>query len=384
MRVPLHSSPISRLLILGVVWLCATGQARAGGGGEDAGTVQTFLDSICSAVGQAPCPQLPTASQGILEIAALFNARPEAVRAGQNVSGSAVYAGNVLAQSPVSQASLLPLAFNGARTSRGDAIPTQLYDPAATSFFYAVTTPGTVEGFSQPQTLNLFYDYLLRTVPIFVRGQTVAKISLPLVVLNSSGGEHFVCGPAGCPASEAMLQIKAICTGGPVCLAGNVSGDFAGLGTQQSYKASDIGITFSVTYGSSPISKLPHATFAVQVPLVVTGVNDPAYFAFNDIANTTLFTADQIGHVAPVLGAGNSVGIPPYAAPPCVGATCPSTTPPPPSTFGFCASFSNNFTGPIGNPAPAVGAFVTLGTDGETLASAPLPSTAPAQPRCPF
>jgi hypothetical protein len=366
--------------------LCLAGPAWAGDGGEDAGTVQGFLNMVCSSVGLSPCPQLPTVSQGVLEIAGLLNARPEAVRAGQDVPGSAVYAGNVALSPPATLANLTPLAFKAAMTSRQLTTPTQLYDPAANSFFYAVTTLGTVEGNSQPQTLNLFYDYLLRNVPVFIKGQTVAKISLPLTVLNSNGSERFVCGALGCPASEATLLITASCTGGPTCLAGTVSGDFAGSGTQQSYPAADLGVTFGETFGASPVSKQPHAAFTVRVPLVVTAANDAPYFAPNDIANETVFLADETGFPAPVLGAGMSVGIPPYAAPPCsssAGTACPAPSPAS-STYGFCASFSNNFTGPIGNPAPAVAAFVQIGTDGEALASTPLPGTGATLAECPF
>ncbi|HEY3911524.1 MAG TPA: hypothetical protein VGM07_16805 [Stellaceae bacterium] len=392
MHVRTRGLPIVALAVVAALCLYRAEPAWAGDGGEDAGTVQGFLNLVCSGLGLSPCPQLPTVSQGVLELAGLLNARPEAVRAGQDVPGSAVYAGNVAISPPPSLASLTPLAFRGAMTGRGQATPTQLYDPAADSFFYAVTTFGTVEGNSQPQTLNLFYDYLLRTVPVFIKGQTVAKISLPLTVLNSNGTERFVCGARGCPASEATLQITATCTGGPACLAGTVSGDFAGSGTQQSYPAADLGVAFGETFGASPISKLPHATFAVRVPLIVTNVNDAPYFAFNNIANAQVFIAEDTGFLAPVLGDGVSVGIPPYAAPPCsssAGTACPmptspTTPPPPPSSYGFCASFSNNFTGPIGNPAPAVAAFVQIGTDGETLASTPLPRTGASLAECPF
>jgi hypothetical protein len=384
MRAHPRFLPVAVVAVLATLSLYAAEPAWAGGGGEDAGTVQSFLNMVCADIGQSPCPQLPTVTQGVLELAGLLDARPEAIRYDQDVPGTAIFAGNTLAQSPVAQAGLTPLAFIGAQTSRGQATPTQLYDPAANSFFFAVTTLGTGTGTLQPENLNLFYDYQLRTIPVFIKGQTVAKISLPLVVLNSSGSERFVCGALGCPASEAMLQISASCTGGAACLSGNISGDFAGSGTQQTYKAADLGVTFNATFGASPVSKLPHATFAVQVPLVVTPANDAPYFNADPITGQATFTAPQLGYSTPVLGSGASVGIPPYAAPPCPGASCPSTTPPPPSAFGFCASFSNNFTGPIANPAPAVAAFVQLGIDGETLASAPLPSPGLDLPECPF
>jgi hypothetical protein len=400
MHIPAKSLRISRLAgAVVALWLCGIGSAWAGDGGADAGTVQSILNSVCGNLGlnvggtTSPfCPQFPTVSQGVLEIAALLNLRPEAARVDVAVPGTAVYAGNTLAQSPVTLSSLTPLAFVGASTSAGQTTPTQVYDPKANSFFYAVTTPGAVGGVSQPQTLNLFYDYLLRTTPTFVAGQVVAKISLPLVVLKPDGSELAVCGAQGCPASTATLTITATCASGPSCLKGDVSGDFNGAGAQQNYNAADLGVTFSAAFGKSPLSSLPHATFAVQVPLVVTNANDPPYFNgfLNPITSAPAFSNDQVGHVARVLGLGISVGIPPYAAPLCAntaGKACPAAPAPPPlSTYGFCASFSNNFTGPIGKPAPAVAAFVQIAIDGETLASTPLlplpPGSVPSS--CPF
>jgi hypothetical protein len=371
-------------------WVCGAAPALAGGS-ADAGSVQSSLDSVCGNLAnlfnpaqnaQMPCPQLPTVSQGVLEIAALLNARPEAIRALQGVSGAAVYASNPVATAPIDLSQLTPLAFEGALTSRGGATPTQLYNPKANSYFYAATALDPNTG--QPGILNIYYDYLLRSVPVFVKGQTVAKISLPLAVLDMNGNETAVCGAQGCPASVATLILDATCTGGASCLRALVKGDFAGTGTSASYNAKDLGINIAATFGKSPISSLPHATFSVQVPLLITALNDPAYFGFNFVSGLSPFSSDQTGAAAPVLGAGVSVGIPPYAAPLCAnpaGAACP--TPTPVSTYGFCASFSNNFTGPIGKPAPAVAAFVQIGTDGEALASTPLPPGS-GLPQCPF
>src|SRR5437667_7943333 len=77
-----------------VVCLGCAGPARAGGGGEDAGNVQTFLNMICQDFGISPCPQLPTITQGVLTVAGYVYARPESIRRSQNISPGSVYAGN--------------------------------------------------------------------------------------------------------------------------------------------------------------------------------------------------------------------------------------------------------------------------------------------------
>ena len=314
------------------------------------------------------------------------------MRQGQGYPNNAFVAGNIVAaQSSLS--GLTPLAFAGARTSGGTVTPVPVTDTSATSFFYAALVNGTVGVTAQPTSLILGFEDLLRTIPIFVAHQTVAKISLPLVVLNTmTDAELFVCGAAGCPASEATLAITAACTGGPSCLAGYITGDFFGTGAQQTFKAADLGVTFSASFGTSAISSLPHAAFTVQVPLVVTQATDPAYFFPNEAAlNISVFpiwSVDGVGYTAPVLGSNAAVGIPPYSGPPCAnsaGTACPALPPPPPpSTYGICASFSNNFTGPIANPAPAVAAFVAVALDGETYASAPLARAGSPLPVCPF
>ena len=82
--------------------------------------------------------------------------------------------------------------YRGA-TSAGQATPTQLYDPKANSYFYAVATLDPVT--QQPGTLNLLYDYLLRTVPVFIEGQTVARISLPLADLEATAANWQFAAP---------------------------------------------------------------------------------------------------------------------------------------------------------------------------------------------
>jgi hypothetical protein len=359
---------------------------------------QSVLDGVCGLFDIVPgdCPQVPTITQAILEISALFGARPEAVRhavdgTGEFLPGGTINAGNN--QQPVdcppntagtvALSSLTPLAFVSAQSGQGPAAPTQLYDHEANSFFYAVTTVGCIG--AQPHTLNLIFDYLPRVVPIFLKGQDVAKISLPLVVLNPDGSERSVCGANGCPASLATLRIGAACTGGPACVTdASVVGDFSGDGKQVSYNAADLGVTITVTFSPSPLSRVPHAIFRVRVPLVVTVKNDRVYVGASSTAlDFPFFPFLEEEHGFPAKVLGKNVGIAPYAAPQCPnGLPCNNPLlpdPPTVSTFPFCASFSTDLGGT--SLKPAVAAFLAIGTDGEALVSAPFAASPTVQ--CP-
>src|SRR5437667_8728528 len=81
MRVSVRSSTVSRLAAaVAALWLYGTGPASAGGGGEDAGTFQPFLNQFCDLLAMTPCPQMPTLTQIVLEISALVNTPPDLVR----------------------------------------------------------------------------------------------------------------------------------------------------------------------------------------------------------------------------------------------------------------------------------------------------------------
>jgi hypothetical protein len=322
---------------------------------------------------------VPTITQGILEIAGLYNARPEAVRYGQNVPpGITVDAGNppVPAQAQVALASLTPLAFVTASGDQADqfvsstigqAKPTQLYDPRANSFFYAVATfPKN----GQVDTVVLFYEDLLRNKQTFRRNQIVADVSLPLVVLSNDGNETE-------RQLIAILELRAICTGGPACLKAFAIGDFSTPGVTETRDGADIGVTFTLAFRPSPTSEHLHAIFEMHVPLIVTFTNDPAYFNFNQAIGKSAFAAEDRGFAPPFLG-GKSIGISPAAAPlgpPLAVGEIPF--------FGFCANLADNRNGARSDLVPAVAAFLQIGVDGEVLVSSPLPSAGePAQ--CPF
>src|SRR5215469_4694857 len=200
------------------LWLSA-GAAWAGGGGLDAATLQSTLNDLCSFLKMTSCPQLPTASQLVLEIAGLETAPPDVVRFEGALSPTAVVnavnppAGSPIAPaiappgSPVAPSSVAPLAFLSGAT----ATVTQAGDSNANSFFYAATNgaPGL-----PPDTLNLVYDYPLLTNPTFAKGQRVASLLIPLVIVNSDLSETEapatiqIQGATGC--GNAVPCVSAI------------------------------------------------------------------------------------------------------------------------------------------------------------------------------
>ncbi len=374
MRGSVRSSRIFSLAgAVAAVWLCGTGSAWAGHGGGDVASLQAALDDACTALNMTSCPQLPTITQLVLEFAGLENAPPEAARFENAIPPTvAVNAVNPPAGSPPpgfpsTLSNVTPLAFFSPSTSGGAAVVTEPGDPNANSFFYAATNGAAGQ---PPFTLNLVYDYPPLTNQNLAKGQFVADISIPLVVLNSDGTE-----------SEAPTTIQingATGCGKPVpsvaCVSATATGNFgSGL---QSVNATSLGLTVTLTFASSPNSPVQHAVFTVQIPLVVTHKNDPAYFGAGAFAFfPPAFKNDELGFTPK---SGLPVGIAPYAAPKCTGNSC--ATPPAASNFPFCATIAVN-----GTARPAVAAFLSIGTIGTTYLSALLmPQVVAPQVTCPF
>jgi hypothetical protein len=385
----------------------------------------------------SPCPQLPTVTQGVLEVAALGNNVPEIVAAQNSIApGSNVTAGNPAAVPPlgnlpvpfplnsttlpkligVTQSgeppvpvpglldTLTPLAFIS--QSKGTGVATQLYEPKADTFLYAVgvSSEGAtgVGGLTNADTAYFLYDDLFRVAPAFTKGQIVAKFSFPLTVLNINGTEN--------PPVQTTLEITSCANGLASCFNANAVG---GIGTPQNpIPASQLGIQFALVFNASPTSTQKHAIFEVAVPLLVTGASptgvyspftaplntDPAYFysAISGITgprNLGTYTAfgdagDDLGYMSPVgilPATAFSIGLAPTAAPFCTTTTCPSGNPPPPPPpgsvpFALCASLPDNSNGPAAHLRPAVGAYYAIAADGEMFLSAPVPSVFSACP----
>jgi hypothetical protein len=434
MRVSVGYLAVSNLSAAAVLWLCATGSAWAGGGGggEDLASLNGMLKSSCRLLGipTASCPQLPTISQAVLQVAAWQNTPPEAVRAtNQIVMGNHVDAGNpsrppaldkmvtvngkpvqlTISEFPVPSVSmppaiglsdllpaLTPLAFSSQNPE--PSLVKRLYDPSADTFVYAV-----VSGRAQPDTLYFFLEDLSQTNAHLPQGTTVAEISFLLTVLNSDLVTER--------AVPTTLLFRVPGAGKPPCSASSVVGDFNGSGSAQTLNdVSTIGVDCAVVFSPSPISAKAHAIFQVKLLPLITGVTfsppntDPAYFTYvdlfdmngNDFYRNTVpplsplnnplpFIGDELGFTpaAGVLGTlGKYIGVAPSAGP-LSGPLCTSTECPAP-TFSLCA----NLPGGHGNgprPVPAVAAFYAIATDGETYLSAPIvpQGTAPVCPAVP-
>ena len=152
--------------------------------------INTFIhDKICVPYSLTNCPQLPTASQGVLELAGLKDTTLGAGRSEFNIPVAPyVDAANpsrppafpvylcaippcvdplnpfTLPIDPSVLLTLNPLPFIAAKNSKGTATPTQLSDPDANIFFYAVggvSTTSIVDP-KEPDTLLLFYEDLNR------------------------------------------------------------------------------------------------------------------------------------------------------------------------------------------------------------------------------
>jgi hypothetical protein len=248
------------------------------------------------------------------------------------------------------------------------ATATQLYDPDAGAFLYAVASlsaSSTQTG--QPDTFYLLYEDLSLVRQTFNKNQIVAYFSLPLTVLDSTGNP-----------SQVMTNLQVVattCSGGPACLQLQAVGGIGGSSPSNPIAATNFGINFALVFAPSPISTTSHAFFELQVPLVITNAIDPLYFG-NPVSNVAFnFTADTTA----------SIGIGPSAVPLCSG-TGPCGPPaPPPYFFALCAKLpagNGNGNGKVQAPVPAVAAYYAISTAGETLLSAALPGFSGSV--CPF
>lgn len=390
MGIPLKRLKIPYLAIGFVaVWMYGAGSAWAGDGGESLTGLNNIVSGLCTLLSIPTCPQLPTITQAVLEIAGLETSPPEIIRALNSVApGTYVDAGNAAALPPTPfplnsttsptlsnlLSTLTPLAFDSGWKS-GPAEATQLYDPNADTFLYAVASgppPVASTGLTVPNALNLFYDDTSWMTSYVSPGQKIAKFSLQLTVLNSDGMTERPV--------PATLQYISPSRGELPCSASTLTGNFSGNGSgTQTLLASQLGVNCALVFGPSPTSKKPHAIFEIQVPLLVTIATDPPYFFFSlnapmlgpiNASIPSAFFTDETGFTpaSGILGStGMEIGVAPSAAP--LG--------PPPATgvssvFALCASLPRNGYGP--RLVPSVAADYVIAVDGETIISAPLPA----------
>jgi hypothetical protein len=298
-----------------------------------------------------------------LEVAAQFNVPTEIVRSQDNDAPAAIAANPP--QSSIDLSALAPLAFVAAQ---GQALA-QATPVGANSFFYAVTS--TVGSASQPNTLSVIYEDGLQTNQL-TAGQHVADMTLPLVVL-SGGVEREV---------PATLQFFAACTGmSPNCITAtttNVTGNFSGKGNS-TVTADQIGLNVTSSFGTSQFSTSgTHLFIQVDVPLILSSATDPLYVKdVNSVVLTAFLNANETGFTpksSNILGPKASIGMAPYSAPLCPGATCSASQSQ--FDFSFCARRPD---GKI-----AVAAFAAIANSGEALASTPLVLSEGVTFTCPF
>ena len=159
MRARVGLPIISRLnRAIAVVWLCSVGSASAGDGGTDLASLNTGLGDLCGflettfGVPLPSCPQAPTITQGILQLASWSLVPNEMISAVNHIPiGQRVNTGNpsippvgptpppITSALPITGtelstllANLTPLAFIS--SSPGPAAATQLYNTSANVF----------------------------------------------------------------------------------------------------------------------------------------------------------------------------------------------------------------------------------------------------------
>jgi hypothetical protein len=427
MRASIRSLTLSSVAgAVAGLWLCGTGAVWAGdGGGADLATLNDVLGGtpfgsggLCVSLNVPFCPQTPTITQAVLQIAAWNLVPTEMIRATNAIPlGGSVNAGNpsippvsptpppITSALPITGsalstllANLTPIGFMSAQTKTGAAAAVPLYNNQVDTLVYAVASLSKSDTQSvQPDRVYFFYEDLDLQSQQFLNRQTVAKFSFPLTKLNTNGIED---APV-----ITTLQVIATCNGGPSCLQAQV---ISGLGasTSNPIPATQFGIGFGLTFATSQFSANPHAIFQWGIPSLITGMcslpenggppcspdTDSLYF-FNPIANieATLFVTDNLGAPLSPPASLPSIGLAPSAAPFGPRPTCTPTPPattctPPPSAFALCASLPQNGSGQQNGNAqgqqngggltlvPAVGAYYAMATTGEMLLSAPLQS----------
>ena len=301
MRISIRSFTCSRLAgAAAALWLSGAGVAWAGDGGNDLASLNNGLGDLCSflentfGVPLPSCPQAPTITQGILQLASWSLVPNEMISAVNHIPiGQRVNAGSpsippvgptpppITSALPIMGtelssllANLTPLAFIS--SSPGPAAAAQLYNTDADVFLYGVASLSNSSTQSvQPDTLYLLYDDTSRTNGNFKQGATVAEFSLPLVVLTGY--------PSAPTETLVPTTLQFIATGAGDCSASTVSGNFSGKGAQ-TLMAAQIGVNCAVVFAPSPLSAKSHAIFELAVPLVVTLTTDPLYFS-NPISN---------------------------------------------------------------------------------------------------
>ena len=364
----------SRLIGMSFALWFSIGSAWAGHGGAD---VPNALATVCSTLQNTfgvpvksnagppgtNCPDLPTVTQMVLELAGLLNVSPDVIRFQNGVSPTAaINAVNLPVGDPSELSNVASLAFISTAKRNGVAAVTLPDSEDADSFFYAATAP---VGQSQPTTLVLVYDFPPLRRSEFESNRFIADITVPLVVLSSAGIETEA-------PTTIKIRGKTGCGKKVTCISATVDSFNGG---SQRLDATALGLTVNLSFKPSANSSEPHAIIEVQAPLLITAATDPVYGGtdspgFNPASPffPDAFTKDLSGF--PRLD--SQVGVAPYAVP-------QSSQSQPATIFPFCATIADDH----GNQRAAVAAFYSISTIGMTYLSAALPDPQNAPTTCP-
>jgi PEP-CTERM motif len=270
------SSARQQVAVIGLVLLMNVSlamPAQAGGGSADSDVFVRVCNATARSQNQCNslAAKLPTINQLVLEAAALVFETPAQIRPVFGIPAGSDFdagrqatffyqPGQPLNGFPMPYRSLAgQLAFTAGHEQ---TTPTSVGNPAANSFFSAVTAPIT----SNPTMLDLTFDFHPRTTPTFAVGQDVGDITLPLAVADGRGNR----------LRDVTATVEIFGAGGTTTVT-DIHGDF--LGSREILPPSRLGITSSLNFING------YLEFSLSVPIMVTtDIGQPFFVSASGVA----------------------------------------------------------------------------------------------------
>jgi hypothetical protein len=454
MRASVGPSIISRLAgAVATLWLCGTGSAWAGGGGTDLSginTSSTGLQGVCDflagfGVTISPCPQAPTITQAVLQIAAWDLVPTEMIRALNNIPlGGSVNAGNPssppvtppITKFPVGAdvlanllPNLTPLAFIGPNaigktvtlsTNGTTLVTSNMLNFASTNGLVAGQNYSIVDtsGAISPATTLISFTGTTVTMSANAAGKinpgdkiTLTPIATATQLSNPNVGALLYAVASGFSDSGgqpdtlfflyedlsrdnqtfntgqtiAYLSLPLVDSSG-----GLVMTNLQVVATCNGGPASCLQVQ---AVGGMTLSAKQLSNLGIQFALVFApSAFSPKPHAFFELAvplriksdTDPLYFNNPIANV-PIAASGffKNEEAPAVGIGPAAAPLCngPCTSTDLP-LFSLCATLPDNSNGPGAHRQPAVAAYYAISTAGETLLSAPLPGFSTSV--CPF